>query len=244
MSQPVFYCAGTTKACSYASAFLEEQGIPFANAPDGEVTDLLLDVPSLQKAGILRSGEDFHSLLTALPKDITIWGGMLNSIGDQYPKVDLLSIPDYVTKNAAITADCAVRLCALSLHRTWQDCRILVIGWGRIGKHLCRLLRSLGAQVTVCARSAPDRALLSAFGYHTIAPDNLSGNGYQIIFNTAPSPMMDEEAIGDCPIPVDLASEPGLIGRNVLTAKGLPGIYAPYSSGRLIAETILSQFRR
>ena len=44
MSQPVFYCAGTTESCSYASALLKEQGIRFTKAPDDEITDLLLEV--------------------------------------------------------------------------------------------------------------------------------------------------------------------------------------------------------
>ena len=38
---------------------------------------------------------------------------------------------------------------------------------------------------------------------------------------------------------IDLASEKGLGGEDVIWARGLPGIHAPESSGRLIAETCL-----
>ena len=40
-------------------------------------------------------------------------------------------------------------------------------------------------------------------------------------------------------VAIDLASEPGMKGSNIIVARGLPGKYAPESSGRLIAETIL-----
>ena len=38
---------------------------------------------------------------------------------------------------------------------------------------------------------------------------------------------------------IDLASEPGMQGKSVIPARGLPGKYAPESSGKLIADTIL-----
>ena len=244
MGSTTFYCGGTTDAIAYASEILEQDGILFGDSPGPEITDVLLDVPSFQKHGILRSGKNAEELFRHLGSNVRVWGGKLSSLEFPCRKIDLLEDSQYVAENAAITADCAIRLCGLKLDRTWSDCRVLVIGWGRIGKNLCTLLRDLGAQVTVCARKAPDRALLSAFGYQVTEPALLNGNGYQVIFNTAPAEMMTSEAIGDCPLPIDLASVPGLIGEQVIWARGLPGIYAPISSGKLIAHTILKYLGR
>ena len=238
MGDPVFYRAGTTEACRLAAEKLKQKGIAFCEDFHEQITDLLLDVPSFSAPGILRSGEDASLLLQKLPDVTRIWGGKLRNFPFEGDSVDLLEDAGYIAQNAAITADCAIRLCSLSLKTTWSDTSALVIGWGRIGKQLCRTLRALGAHVTVCARKPSDRALLSAFGYHVTEPEHLDGTGFQVIFNTAPAEMMQEEELSHCPIPVDLASCPGLKGKNVLWARGLPGIYAPETSGKLIAHTI------
>ena len=244
MAEPIFFTAGTTEALHVAAEILKTAGVAFTDFPGPEVTDLLLDVPSFTKAGILRSGEDFSSLMGKLPGLKRIFGGKLPVSHNSIQMIDLLEDPAYLAENAFITADCAIRLCGLSLKSTWEDSKVLVIGWGRIGKQLCRMLKALGTQVTVCARKAPDRALLNAFGYKAIQPDQLNGEGYDVIFNTAPNLRLEEAALSHCPVPMDLASQEGLIGKDVIYARGLPGIYAPLSSGKRIASIIEQSFRR
>ena len=62
-----------------------------------------------------------------------------------------------------------------------------------------------------------------------------------LVFNTAPSLLLSREMTARCPdcLLIDLASQPGMQGDDVLWARGLPGKMAPESSGKLIAETIL-----
>lgn len=244
MSQSIFYTTGATEARRVAAKILEASGIPFTDTPGPEVTDLLLDIPSFDEPGILRGGENFQILLEKLPGLKNIYGGKLPSIEGSLNRFDLLEDPSYLAENAFITADCALRLCGLSLRSTWADSKVLVIGWGRIGKQLCRMLRALGTQVTVCARKAPDRALLNAFGYGTIEPEELSGEGYDVIFNTAPNLHLQESALCDCPLPMDLSSGEGLSGKDVIYARGLPGVYAPLSSGKRIASLVEHYVRR
>ena len=244
MAQSIFYTAGTTEACRVASNILNSHQNVFTDAPGPEVTDLLLDVPSFTKPGILRGGEDFSALMEKLPNLRRIYGGKLPPSQGEVRCIDLLDDPSYLAENAFITADCALRLCGLSLKSTWADSKVLVIGWGRIGKQLCRMLKALGTRVTVCARKAPDRALLSAFGYEAIEPEQLNGEGYDVIFNTAPNLHLEGAALSDCPLPMDLSSQEGLIGKDVIYARGLPGIYAPLSSGKRIASIVEQSMRR
>lgn len=244
MAQSIFYTAGTTEACRTATNILKGQQTVFTDIPGPEVTDLLLDVPSFAEPGILRGGEDFCALIHKLPSLKRIYGGRLPPAQGQIRYIDLLEDPTYLAENAFITADCALRLCGLSLKSTWADSKVLVIGWGRIGKQLCRMLKALGTKVTVCARKAPDRALLSAFGYEAIDPEQLNGDGYDVIFNTAPNLRLEEAVLSDCPIPMDLSSQEGLIGKDVIYARGLPGIYAPLSSGKQIASAVQQYMRR
>ena len=239
MGPDTLYCAGQNEASRAAAEILNANGIGIADTPGPNVTDVLLDIPSFDSQGLLAGGLPPRQLWQLLCPGVRIWGGRLTGIPEVFPAVDLLEDPGYLAENAAITADCAIKLAGPKLKCVWKGCRVLVIGWGRIGKHLCRMLRALGAEVTVCARKAPDRALASAFGYQVLSPEALSGDAYQVIFNTAPAPIMEGADLKGCPLPIDLASSPGLRGIHVIWARGLPRIYAPQSSGQLIAATIL-----
>ena len=67
-----------------------------------------------------------------------------------------------------------------------------------------------------------------------------------MVFNTAPEMVLckeDTRCCGNCLL-IDLASKPGIEGEHVIVARGLPGMYAPESSGRRIAEAFLRLTRR
>jgi len=245
MYGPIFYTAGRTDALLRAETVLRQQGCQFASQPDLTVTHLLLGVPSFEADGSLKGGGFLEDILPALSPQVKIYGGML---GDRIPKgyhaVDLLEDPFYVTENARITAHCAIRLTMEKLPCTLHGLPVLVVGWGRIGKCLAKLLKALGAYVTVAARKEADRAMLDALGYDTLDTKQLSGCllRFRVIFNTAPEMVLPAEVMesagADC-LKIDLASKPGIDAPDVLFARGLPGRYAPESSGALIAKTLL-----
>lgn len=244
MGHSVLYCAGNTEACQIAAKILAENGTVSSPVSGETTTDLLLDIPSFRPDGSLRSGGSIETILDTLPKEIHIWGGKLGSaLQKQYRCTDLLEDPIYLADNAAITGDCALKIAGPLLKTTWDRSSVLVIGWGRIGKWLARTLKSLGANVTVSARNAADRSLLEALGFTPATPDILPDRitQFDVVFNTAPAPMLNEVQLSENPelIAIDLASQKGLDGPDVIWARGLPGVYAPKASGALIAETIL-----
>jgi hypothetical protein len=80
--------------------------------------------------------------------------------------------------------------------------------------------------------------MLKALGYEAVDFPEVSQllKEYPLLFNTVPEPPFPYDGPW---VAVDLASDPGMRGDSVITARGLPGKYAPESSGRLIAKTIL-----
>ena len=242
MGQFKLYCAGTAEATRNAASIIKRSGFPIAQSPGADITDLLLDVPSFRKDGELRDGEDPEALFSRLPRGCRIWGGNLN-MTDGFTAIDLLQDPGYLAENAAITAECALKIAAPILKTIWKHTHVLIIGWGRIGKQLSKMLKSAGAAVTVCARKSSDRALVRAFGYGAAdiqsLPHLLSCS--DVIFNTAPAHILEADIMDAHPacIAIDLASIQGLEGSHVIWARGLPGKLAPKASGQLIAETIL-----
>ena len=243
MKRILIYPLGTTQACVRAGACLESAGFALTDHPCPEVTHLLLDVPSFAGDGSVRGGGSLESVLERLSPKITVIGGNLNHpalTGCQV--LDLLKDTAYLAQNAAITARCALRVAAPLLPAVLPDTPALVIGWGRIGKCLAKLLDVLSCPVTVAARNPADRAMAAALGLRAADITEIPGilPGIRLLYNTVPAPVLDAgslDPLGGC-VKIDLASSPGLDGQGVIRARGLPGQYAPDSSGRLIAQTI------
>lgn len=241
MDKILLYPIGISESCRYASVFLQQAGFSVTDHPSPDVTHLLLDVPH---SGPLEP----EDLLCMLPEEITVIGGNLDqSFLKGYRKTDLLKDSFYLAKNAAITAECALRVAAPHLKTTFADSPALILGWGRIGKCLAQLLHCQGCEVTVAARKESDRAMLEALGYRAVDFSQISSvlRKHTILFNTVPDLPLNCDIVDSWTtgIAFDLASIPGMPGKTVIPARGLPGRFAPETSGRLIADTIVSYYK-
>ena len=90
----------------------------------------------------------------------------------------------------------------------------IVLGFGRIGKVLSKMLVGIGANVYVEARKKEDLAYINAYGYNMV--DIKSLKEYlprcKYIFNTIPHLILDKnmlEYVASDAIIIDLASKPG-----------------------------------
>lgn len=236
MKDILIYPAGSTEACALAGVFLQKAGFSVTDHPAPEITHLLLDVPAFRSDGLLRSGEVPEKLLSMVPRKVIVAGGNLDHpVLRNHTKLDFLQDAEYLAQNAAITAHCAIKIAMTHLKTTLRDTPTLILGWGRIGKCLARLLTGLDCPVTVAARKEKDRAMLHALGYDAVDFTNLDKKAFRLLFNTVPEPVCP--AGSDSCLKIELASQPGLTSSDVIQAKGLPGLHAPESSGRLIADT-------
>lgn len=171
--------------------------------------------------------------------------------GERLRVIDFLEREDMAILNAVPTAEGALQIALEKTRHTIRDSRCLVLGYGRIGKVLARMLADLGAEVTVAARKFADIARIRN-AHHTpvkftevreVLPVQ------DVIFNTVPVTVLAEEALDtvkkSCLI-IDLASKPGgvdfkyaeSLGLNVIWALSLPGKVAPISAGRIMKETL------
>lgn len=248
MSKYIFYPATHSPSLLAAAEKLKSKGYGVVSRPCESVTHLLLPVPSFDADGTIKGGGDLRALLEMLPKKLTIVGGYLPDLHG-HKTIDLLKDPEYLAENAYITAHCAIRLAMMRLPVTMRRCKVLIIGWGRIGKCLTRLLNALEADLTVVARKETDRALAHALGYSAISLEEMPCklDGFRLIFNTAPATVLDEETVFECNekcLKIDLASVQGIQDINTLWARGLPGKDAPESAGALIAKTTIRLLNR
>lgn len=248
MDKRQIFCTGKTKAARYAAQNLKSLGLPIVDTPADSVGHLLLDVPSLEASGSLRLGGPVEKLLELFPSDVVIYGGNLShpAFAD-FQTVDFLQDEGYQCENAYITAECALDVALPYLKITLRRCPVLVIGWGRIGKCLGRLLQAMGADVTIAARKAADRSMIHALGFHAEDTASLADSlgHYRLIFNTVPATVLSREQMAACRpdcVKIELASRNGMDDEDVILARGLPGLHLPESSGNLIAETFLRYY--
>ena len=181
---------------------------------------------------------------------------MLCEKGIRY--IDYYESEAFQIKNAVLSAEGAIYTAMNMIDKAIFGSKIAVVGFGRIGKLLSAKLKSLGADITICARKASDIAWGESFGYKCLQIKYIDGKStlcalsenYDIIFNTVPYWVFDELSASLMPAEtlfVDLASPPFGIDEktvqkynlNYIKASGIPGKYAPVSAGEIIGQTVM-----
>ena len=76
MDQPTFFPAGYSEATRWACRYLAKEGFHIADHPNSEATHLLLPVPSFGADGRIKGGGILEHILTDLPGNITVIGGL------------------------------------------------------------------------------------------------------------------------------------------------------------------------
>lgn len=237
MFKGTILCVPRSDAIRHAAAYLSELGISVTDKCAPDVRHLLLPVPSFT------AGDEYLAYyLSRLPDDVVITGGNLHSpLLRGYRTVDFLQDPYYLASNAAITADCALEILNDHFDSPLEGKQALILGWGRIGKCLGKLLEHQGVRVSISARKASDLAMIQALGYRALPMADLSActGSFDMILNTVPSLVLPDADTKSSTFIMELASQPGITGPNILIARGLPGKMAPERSGKLIAETFI-----
>ena len=72
------------------------------------------------------------------------------------------------TATALPTAEGAVQVAMEELPFTLHSARVLILGFGRVGKLTAHRMGALGAKVTVCAQGYADLAWAAAYGHETM----------------------------------------------------------------------------
>ena len=153
--------------------------------------------------------------------------------------------------NSIPTAEGAVMMAIQNTDITLHGSSCMVLGIGRTGMTLARTLQGLGAKVKVGVRREEHFARSYEMGFEPFYIKDLqqyAGN-IDLLFNTIPTMIVTAQIIANLPsraVIIDLASKPGGTdfrfaekrGIKALLAPGLPGIVAPKTAGRIMADCL------
>lgn len=227
------------------------------------VDAVVLPVPGVNEKGFLYcplteqplafTGE----LAAKFPANIPVFVGvarpLLTSIASKtgLRLIELMKRDEVAILNSIPTAEGAVQMAMEMMPVTIHGCSATVLGFGRIGATLARLLGVMGAETSVVARRPEHLARITELNLRPVPFKNMAAclEEAEVIFNTVPALVLTAELLeGLSPetIIIDLASAPGGVdyqkaqsmGLKAVLAPGLPGKVAPRTAGKILAQVI------
>lgn len=227
------------------------------------VKAVILPVPGINKDGTIYSVfsdqplELSEELLALLPDQTPVFVGFARARLVEIMRrchlklIEVLKKDDVAILNSIPSAEGAIQMAMEATDITIHGSNSFVLGFGRTGATLARLLQGMGAKVTVVTRQQAQLARIYAMGIDPLTYADLPVQIPQanIIFNTVPALVLSNyilsKASGGVVI-IDLASSPGgtdfdaakRLGIKALLAPGLPGKVAPKTAGQILAQVM------
>ncbi|WP_195573263.1 dipicolinate synthase subunit DpsA [Paenibacillus sp. 1001270B_150601_E10] len=195
--------------------------------------------------------------IASLPSHAIVFTGMakpyLSKLCEKHKLklVELFERDDVAIYNSIPTAEGAIMMAIQHTDITLHGSETIVLGMGRTGFTLARTLLGLGANVRIGVRRDEHFARATEMGFQPFYLRELAQRvtNIDLLFNTIPTMIVTAQVIAQMPnraVLIDLASKPGGIdfrfaekrGVKAMLAPGLPGIVAPKSAGRILAQSI------
>lgn len=171
--------------------------------------------------------------------------------------VELLKMDEVAILNSIPSAEGAIQMAMERLPITIHGSSAFVLGFGRTGRTLARMLGAIGARTRVVARNPAHRARIREMGLEPLSYQELPGRIKEadVIFNTVPVPVLTEGILSNVPPAapiIDLASAPGgtdfeaakRLGITAVLAPGLPARVAPKTAGQILARVVTELIRQ
>ncbi len=205
---------------------------------------------------------NIETLFGKLPENVYFFAGNIPGEVRRYAQekgiraYDVMQDELVAARNAVAAAEGMVAEAITRSPVNLTKSRCLVLGYGRCGSVLTRLLKALLCRVLVSekdkTRAADAYVLADGIVPETELTD--AAGDVDFIFNTVPERILSEERlrhVGKNTWILDIASAPGGVDYraaedlsvNVVLLPGLPGRYAPASSAEILADFIENQIR-
>jgi dipicolinate synthase subunit A len=197
--------------------------------------------------------------LKKTPTHCTIFSGISNEYLDhcanesQRKLVKLFERDDVAIYNSIPTVEGTIMMVIQNTDITIHQSNLVVLGLGRVGMSVARTFAALGANVKVGARRTEHLARITEMGLTPFHLSELEDEvcDTDVCINTIPHQVLTASVLSKMPshtLIIDLASKPGGTdfryaekrGIKAFLAPGLPGIVAPKTAGKIVANVLAS----
>lgn len=246
---------GGDRRMEIAAAFLKEQShstvMLDAQRMDERLPScelLVLPYPATRD-GVTVAGTALPFSALPLSGETALFGGRLPPAWRcGRPSADAEENEEYLRQNAYLTAAAGVGTALRAGERAFFRVRAAVLGFGRIGKETARMLRALGADVTVYARRVSACEAAEREGLHAHPLSGIEKIDCDLLFGTVPAPAHNLAPLRLSPhalvydlgggLPDAFETEEGESVRT-LPLRGAPGVFAPRAAGEIYGGAIL-----
>ena len=240
---------GRIEKCAYLKTAIDKAQIIIAPVPFASNDEFINTPFSHDKIKI-------DDLMKANKSKILISGSIKESLKKQLDEkylevIDIMKRDDLAILNTIATAEGTIEVAIKNTNKILQGSRVLILGFGRVGKIVANKFSKMSAIVTCAARKVSDLAWIKAYGYNSLNIYDMLYDlkEFDIIINTVPQTILKEKELKHVDseaLLIDLASSPGGIDGKVATSMGLnfiwalalPGSIAPSSSAKFIKDTV------
>ncbi len=236
-----------------------------------ETSDVIAGPVPFQKVGEFTTLSRFERAISGVktengqdaPRLKLVFGGvigeeyctMFDSLGIRY--IDFMKIEEIAVYNTIATAEGIIAEAIMNKDTNLHGSECLVLGYGKCAKTLANKLKGIGANVTVAARNTMDLTTASSLGNSTLTLSSIGKHiyGFEYIFNTIPTMVLNREVLSQVnkeSLILDIASAPGgvdkftaaKLGIKVIHSLGIPGKYAPESSGNELGKYLIDSIKK
>ncbi len=246
VSHGAFVVNTVEEACRHSEVIILP--LPGMN-PEGMVRAIYADTPlQLSEEAISKAADNALIIIGSARPMLKDWCRRYN-----YHLLEIAEMDELAILNSIPSAEGALQIAMEETDITIHGSKTCVIGFGRVAVTLARILKAIGSDVTVVARSKSQLARAYEMGCRCADFSALRSimNHVDIIFNTVPALVLDAEVLEHArqsALIIDLASQPGgtdfeaanKFGIKSILAPGLPGKVAPRSAGKIMADVIPS----
>lgn len=227
------------------------------------VDSIILPVNGTNKEGMVdaifsnRNVKLTKEWLQETPEHCVIYSGISTAYLDKVSKeagrevVKLFERDDVAIYNSIPTVEGTIMMVIQHTDITIHSANVVILGLGRTGMSLARAFSALGAYVKVGARRPEHLARIKEMGLVPFYIKDLAENVHDtdVCVNTIPAKVLTSQVLSHMPVNafiIDVASLPGGTdfryaekrGIKAIITPGLPGLVAPKTAGRIIANVI------
>ena len=226
---------------------------------NGSYDYLIIPITGIDESLTIRgSSIKLHEECLEHLKDTTILTGLIHPVLKETCDRYHIKLVSYLTEDFAIgnnyltTEGVIERLVQLSSKAIYQS-HILIVGYGKLGQVLSKVLSAFKANLTIVARDPKDLTKIKIDGHKPITYDDLEAiiGHYDFVITTVPSPVLHDDELSmlakSQAIVLDVSSAPysfdlkKALSLNVQAYRlpQIPAKVAPDTAGMLMANAIL-----